>query len=403
MTVRQAYAGRSKPDRVSVRVRSVALFLALLVFAQWEALPATAQQRFETKAAHAILMDAETGTVLFQHEADKPMPPASMAKLMTEAVVFDAIKSGRLSSEAEFQISEDAWRRGGAPSRTSTMFAALGSSVKVIDLVRGMIIHSANDACIAIAEGMAGSEEAFADLMNEQAQKLGLRGSHFTNATGLPDPKQYVTARDLATLANHIITNFPDFYRIYGEGEFTWNKITQRNRNPLLEMNIGADGLATGSTEESGFGLVGSAVRNGQRLIIAINGTKTDKERAEEARKLIDWGFRAFERTVLFDKDQVVAEAKVFGGSQRHVGLVGAGPIELLLPRGGREQLKARVVYQGPVSAPVQKGQQIGVLRVQLGDDLTKETPLYAANYVGIGTIRQRAVDGVEELLLGWW
>jgi D-alanyl-D-alanine carboxypeptidase (penicillin-binding protein 5/6) len=384
-------------------MRVGALLLATLVSFLFQASLASAQQRFETSAANALLMDAETGTVLFQHDADKPMPPASMAKLMTGAVVFEAIKSGRLSADSEFQISEDAWRRGGAPSRTSTMFAKLGSSVKVIDLLRGMIIQSANDACIAIAEGMSGSEGAFADLMNEEAKKLGLTGSLFTNATGLPDPKQYVTARDLAKLAGHIITDFPEFYPIYGEGEFTWNKITQRNRNPLLEMNIGADGLATGSTEESGFGLVGSSVRNGQRLIVVINGVKSDKERAEEARKLIDWGYRAFERTVLFGADQVVAEAKVFGGSQRHVALVGGEPIELLLPRGGREQLKARVVYDGPVSAPIQKGQQIGVLRVQLGDDLTKETPLYAANYVGIGTISQRAVDGIEELLIGWW
>jgi D-alanyl-D-alanine carboxypeptidase (penicillin-binding protein 5/6) len=399
MIPRPTYARFAQPFSAWSIAPAVVLFVTVLI----AAVPASAQQRFETSATNALLMDAETGTVLFQHEADKPMPPASMAKLMTEAVVFDAIKSGRLSAESEFQISEDAWRRGGAPSRTSTMFANLGSSVKVIDLLRGMIVQSANDACIAIAEGMAGNEEAFADLMNEEAEKLGLTGSLFTNATGLPDPKQYVSARDLAKLASHIITDFPEFYPIYREAEFTWNKITQRNRNPLIEMNIGADGLATGSTEESGFGLVGSAVRSGQRLIVVINGVKSDKERAEEARKLIDWGFRAFSRTVLFEADEVVAEAKVFGGSQRHVGLVGGKPIEMLLPRGGREQLKARVVYDGPVSAPVQKGQQIGVLRVQLGDDLTKETPLYAANYVGIGTIRQRAVDGIEELLIGWW
>ncbi len=403
MTVRQEYARRSKPFWVSVRVQiGTLLFAALSSVFVLSVQPASAQ-RFETRVAHAILLDAETGTVLFQHEADQPMPPASMGKLMTQAVVFHAIKSGRLTTDNEFLISEDAWRRGGAPSGTSTMFAKLGSSIKLIDLIRGMIIHSANDACIAVAEGMAGSEAIFADLMNEEAQKLGLTESHFMNATGLPDPKQYVTARDLATLAGHIIRDFPEFYPIYSEQEFTWNKITQRNRNPLLEMNIGADGLKTGSTEDSGFGLVGSAIRDGQRLIVVVNGAKTDKERAEEARKLLDWGFRAFERTILFDKDQVVADARVFGGSQRRVGLVGEGPIELLLPRGGREQLKARVVYEGPVSAPVQKGQRIGVLRVSLGEDLTKETPLYAANYVGIGTISQRAVDGIEELLVGWW
>jgi D-alanyl-D-alanine carboxypeptidase (penicillin-binding protein 5/6) len=403
MTARQAEARRSdRVPRVPVRCFIGVLFGAAALLMLFLAGPASAQ-RFETRAAHALLMDAETETVLFQHEADKAMPPASLAKLMTAAVVFDAIKSGRLSLEDEFLISEDAWRRGGAPSGGSTMFAKLGSSLKLADLIRGIIIHSANDGCIAVAEGIAGSEPIFADMMNEEARKLGLAGSHFTNATGLPDPQQYVTARDLAKLANHIIRDFPDFYKIYGETEFTWNKITQRNRNPLLDMNIGADGLKTGFTEEAGYGLVGSAVRDGQRLIVVVGGTKTEKERAEEARKLLDWGFRAFERSTLFDADEVVADAKVFGGSQRSVGLVGKGPIELLLPRGSRDLIKARVVYEGPVSAPVEEGQRIGVLRVTIGDDLTKETPLYAANYVGIGTIRQRAVDGIEELLIGWW
>jgi D-alanyl-D-alanine carboxypeptidase (penicillin-binding protein 5/6) len=404
MTARQAEARRS--DRVQpVRVRCFigVLFGAAALLMLFLAPGPASAQRFETRAAHALLMDAETETVLFQHEADKAMPPASMAKLMTAAVIFDAVKAGRLSLEDEFLISEDAWRRGGAPSGGSTMFAKLGSSLKLGDLLRGIIIHSANDGCIAVAEGMAGSEPIFADMMNEQARKLGLIGSHFTNATGLPDPQQYMTARDLAKLANHIIRDFPDFYKIYGETEFTWNKITQRNRNPLLDMNIGADGLKTGFTEEAGYGLVGSAVRDGQRLIVVVGGTKTEKERAEEARKLLDWGFRAFERSTLFDAGEVVAEAKVYGGSQRSVGLVGNGPIDLLLPRGSRDLIKARVVYEGPVSAPVEEGQRIGVLRVTIGDDLTKETPLYAANFVGTGTISQRAVDGLEELLLGWW
>jgi D-alanyl-D-alanine carboxypeptidase (penicillin-binding protein 5/6) len=404
MTARQAEARRSdRVQPVPVRCFIGVLFGAAALLMPFLAAGPASAQRFETRAAHALLMDAETETVLFQHEADKAMPPASMAKLMTAAVIFDAVNSGRLGLEDEFLISEDAWRRGGAPSGGSTMFAKLGSSVKLADLIRGIIIHSANDGCIAVAEGIAGSEPIFADMMNEEARKLGLAGSHFTNATGLPDPQQYVTARDLAKLANHIIRDFPDFYKIYGETEFTWNKITQRNRNPLLDMNIGADGLKTGFTEEAGYGLVGSAVRDGQRLIVVVGGTRTEKERAEEARKLLDWGFRAFERSTLFDADEVVADAKVFGGSQRSVGLVGKGPIELLLPRGSRDLIKARVVYEGPVSAPVEEGQRIGVLRVTIGDDLTKETPLYAANFVGIGTISQRAVDGLEELLLGWW
>ena len=404
MTARQAEARRSdRVQPVPVRCFIGVLFGAAALLMLFLAAGPASAQRFETRAAHALLMDAETETVLFQHEADKAMPPASMAKLMTAVVIFDAVKAGRLSLEDEFLISEDAWRRGGAPSGGSTMFAKLGSSLKLGDLLRGIIIHSANDGCIAVAEGMAGSEPIFADMMNEQARKLGLTGSHFTNATGLPDPQQYMTARDLAKLANHIIRDFPDFYKIYGETEFTWNKITQRNRNPLLDMNIGADGLKTGFTEEAGYGLVGSAVRDGQRLIVVVGGTKTEKERAEEARKLLDWGFRAFERSTLFDAGEVVAEAKVYGGSQRSVGLVGKGPIDLLLPRGSRDLIKARVVYEGPVSAPVEEGQRIGVLKVTIGDDLTKETPLYAANFVGTGTVSQRAVDGLEELLLGWW
>jgi serine-type D-Ala-D-Ala carboxypeptidase (penicillin-binding protein 5/6) len=404
MTAWQADARRSDPcQRVSVRGLIGALLCATLSFAVFIRVEPVQAQRFETRAAQALLMDAETETMLFQHEADARMPPASMAKLMTAAVVFGALRSGRLSLDDEFQVSEDAWRRGGAPSGTSTMFAELGSSIKLSDLIRGMIIHSANDACIVIAEGLAGTEPTFAEMMNAEARKLGLTGSHFTNATGLPDPDQYVTARDLAKLANFLIHTYPEYYRIYGEPDFTWNKITQRNRNPLLEMNIGADGLKTGFTEESGYGLVGSAVRNGQRLIVVINGTKSAKERAEEARKLIDWGFGAFERTTLFAADEVVAEAKVYGGTQRSVGLVGKGAIELLLPRGSRDRLRGRIIYQGPVQAPVQEGQEIGMLSVTIGDDLTKETPLYAASSVGIGTVSQRALDGLEELLIGWW
>ena len=387
----------------SVRNLSGAVWRAAVFFAIFLAADQAPAQRFETRAAHALLMDAETETVLFQNEADTPMPPASMAKLMTVAVIFAALKSGRLTLDDEFVVSEDAWRRGGAPSGGSTMFAELGSSIKLSDLLRGIIVQSANDACIVVAEGMAGTEATFADMMNAKTRSLGLEDSFFVNATGLPEPEQHVTARDLAKLANHVIHTFPEYYGIYSEPDFTWNRINQSNRNPLLEMKIGADGLKTGYTDESGYGLVGSAVQNGQRLIVVINGTKTKKERAGEARKLIDWGFRAFDRTVMFEADEAVANAKVFGGTQRSVPLVGKGPIELFLPRGSRDLVRGRVVYEAPISAPIEKGQQIGLLRVTIGDDLTKETKLYAAQNIGIGTISQRATDGIEELLIGWW
>jgi serine-type D-Ala-D-Ala carboxypeptidase (penicillin-binding protein 5/6) len=360
-------------------------------------------QRFETRAKHALLLDAGTGTVLFQKDADERMPPASMAKLMTAAVVFNAIREGRLDLNDEFVISEAAWRQGGANSGGSTMFAKLNSSVRLEDLIRGMIIQSGNDACIAIAEGMAGTEATFANLMNAEARKIGLTNSNFTNATGLPDPNQYVTARDLAKLAKYIIDTYPEFYKIYGETEFTWNKIRQRNRNPLLEMNIGADGMKTGFTEESGYGLVGSAVRDGQRLIVVINGAATDRERGDEARKLLEWGARAFERVSLFGDGEVIAEANVFGGDQTSVGLISKGPLDLLLPVGSRDLIKAQVVYQGPVEAPIEQGRQIGVLRITTTEGLTNEAPLYAATDIGVGTMRERAFDGLEELLLGWW
>jgi D-alanyl-D-alanine carboxypeptidase (penicillin-binding protein 5/6) len=283
------------------------------------------------------------------------------------------------------------------------MFAKLHSSIKVNDLIHGISIQSANDGCIVMAEGMAGTEATFAQMMNAEAKKIGLTGSHFTNATGLPDPDQYVTAHDLATLARHLITEFPDFYPIYSQTEFTWNKIRQQNRNPLLEMGIGADGLKTGYTEESGYGLVGSALRDGQRLILVISGTKTEKERAEEARKLMDWGFRAFERISYFGVGEVIGEATVFGGEQSGVGLVSKDPIDVLLPRGDRGQIKGRIVYRGPIAAPVEAGQEIGTLQLTSNDQLLREAKVYAESDVEVGSISQRATSSLKELLLGWW
>ena len=363
--------------------------------------PADAQL-FETKAAQAFMIDAETGTVLFAKDADKLMPPASMAKLMTMEVVFNAIKSGRMGLEDTFVVSENAWRKGGAPSGTSTMFAKLKSSIRVEDLIQGITVQAANDGCMVLAEGMAGSEENFAAQMTERARQIGLQKSTFVNATGLPADGQWTTVRELAQLALHIWRDYPDFYRYYGQADFTWNKITQKNRNPLLAMGIEADGFVAGMSEGAGFGIVGSVSHNGTRVIVAMSGLASDRERSEEARKLLDWGVRSFQKTEIFAKDEVVGEAQVFGGAKSGVALKAKGPIDIFLPIANRDKLTARIVYDGPVSAPVEEGQPVGKLRVWIGDTLSQETPLFAAETVGVGTLRQRALDAAKELAVGW-
>ncbi|PBB67114.1 D-alanyl-D-alanine carboxypeptidase [Mesorhizobium sp. WSM4312] len=363
--------------------------------------PAQAQL-FETKATQAFMIDADTGTVLFSKDADKPIPPASMAKLMTMEVVLNAIKSGRLKLDDTFVVSENAWRKGGAPSGTSTMFAKLKSAIRLEDLIQGVTVQAANDGCIVIAEGMAGSEDNFAAQMTERARQIGLKTSTFVNSTGLPADGQQTTVRELAQLALHLWRDYPDFYRYYGLKDFTWNKISQKNRNPLLAMDIGADGLAVGASEVAGFGIVASVAHNGTRVIMAMSGLANDKERAEEARKLLDWGARSFEKTEIFAKDEVVGEAQVFGGAKSGVTLKAKGPIDIFLPITNRDKLTARIVYTGPVAAPVEEGQPVGALRVWIGDTLSQETPLFAAESIGVGTLPQRALDAVKELAIGW-
>ncbi|MGZ8402942.1 MAG: D-alanyl-D-alanine carboxypeptidase family protein [Rhodoplanes sp.] len=356
---------------------------------------------FQTSAPFAILIDAETGSVLFEKGADALTAPSSLAKLMTAEVVFKEITQGRLSRDEEMMISENAWRRGGAPSRTSSMFAPIHSRVRVEDLLRGLIIQSANDAAIALAEGISANERAFAVLMNNRARELGLVKSNFANATGLPDPTQKVTVRELAKLAQHIMRTYPDFYPIYGEKEFTWNKIRQQNRNPLLALNIGADGMKTGYTAEGGFGLVGSALQNGLRLIVVVNGLKTAKDRADEAKKLLDWGFSGFEQRPLFEEGEILGQARVFAGTQTSVNLVGRRAISMLIPRNNHDRISAKIMYTGPVPAPVQEGQRIGTLRVYRGTNVALEVLLQAAETVERGNLSRRAFDAASELIIG--
>ncbi len=356
---------------------------------------------FQTSVPNALLLDVNSDSVLFEKGGDQLVAPASLAKLMTLEFVFNEIKQGRLKLDQEFVISENAWRKGGAPSHGSTMFAAIHSRIALDDLLHGIIVDSANDACIAIAEGIAGNEAAFGEMLTKRAREIGLEKSTFTNATGYSDPNLRVTPRELAYLARHIMQTYPDFYPYFSEREFTWNKIRQTNRNPLLAMGIGADGLKTGETSEAGFNLVGSAVQDTQRLIVVVTGARSDKERAEEARKMLEWGFHGFEARVLFAEGQTVGEARVFGGDERYVPLIAPSTIRVMMPRSGGEHLLARIVYSGPVPAPVSKGQSIGKLKVWRGDSLAIEVPLRAAEDVGPGSMSHRAMDAATELMIG--
>ncbi|MCO5093346.1 D-alanyl-D-alanine carboxypeptidase family protein [Bosea sp. (in: a-proteobacteria)] len=375
----------------------MALALGLFCF-----VPAVLAQGFQSQAPFAVLLDSESGTVLYEKAADTLMAPASMAKLATVLVAFQDLASGRLTLDSEISISENAWRKGGAPSGGSTMFAVLNSRIKLSDLLQGIIVQSGNDAAIALAEAIAGDEATFGRVMTERVRALGLPKSSFRNATGMADPQQRVTARELALLADHIIKTYPELYRIFGQREFTWNKIRQQNRNPLLMMDIGADGLKTGNIDESGFGLVGSAVQNGQRLIVVVNGLKTARERANEARKLIEWGFRAFERRELFAAGETVGEASVYGGEKGRVALRSKGAVSLLMPRGGSERLAARIVYRGPLSVPVEEGAEVARLVVTRGEVKTLDIPLYAAESVQAGSLQSRALDALIEAATGW-
>lgn len=358
-------------------------------------------QSFQTLAAQAILVDADTGTVLFEKNADELMAPASMAKTMTIEMIFNEIRQGRLNLDSEFVVSENAWRKGGGSAGGSSMFAQLNSRIKLSDLMRGIIVQSGNDSAIAVAEGIAGTEDNFARMMTDRARQLGLPKSVFKNPTGYSHPEQKVTARELARLAIHIIETYPDLYKIFAEREFTWNKIRQQNRNPLLAADIGADGLKTGNLDESGFGLVASAVQNGQRLILVVNGLKTARDRATESRKLLEFGFRAFEPRQLFAKGESVGEAQVFGGDRGSVGLVANKPVRLLMPRGSGDRINARIVYTGPLRAPVQQGKEVARLRVMRGETQALDMPLYAADEVGNGSLSQRAVDALLEFSTG--
>ncbi len=381
------------------RLIVAAVALALVAAAKPPA--QTASGGIDTKSDIALLIDAATGTVLFSKNADKIFVPGSLTKMMTVAVAAQEVKDGRLSMDGEFTVSEHAWRTGGAPSHTTTMFAPVNQPAKVSDLFRGVMIQSANDGAIALAEGIAGSESGFAELMNKRAAEWGMTSTRFGNPSGQANADNRTTARDLLVAARRLVKDYPDVYRIYSEREFTYNKIRQLNRHPMVDPSIGGDGIVTAASKEGGAALIGSAVQNGQRLLVAIAGAANDKDRNEDARKLVEWGFRSFETVRLYDAGETIGPAMVFGGASQTVALISPTDVDLLVPRGSRDKLKARVVYTGPVKAPIVKGRPIGRLWVTNDEKPVVDYPVEAGADVPVGSIGHRAVDGTRELLIG--
>jgi D-alanyl-D-alanine carboxypeptidase (penicillin-binding protein 5/6) len=356
---------------------------------------------FDGDAPTAILIEASSGSVLFEKNADELRPASSMMQIMTAEVIFHALQQGDVKLTDEYRVSENAWRRGGAPAGGPTMFAAIHSKVSVDDLLHGAIILNGNDGCMVLAEGIAANERIFADMMTKRARELGLTQSIFANSSGLPDPGNKMTVRELAKLSRYVIQTYPDYYKLFSEREFTWNKIRQQSRNPLLAGPDGVDGLKTGYTKDGGYGMVASAMQNGIRLIVAINGLDDPDDRVSEAKKMLEWGFRNFEARTLFAADQQVGYAKVFGGDSRSVKLASSEPIKVMVQKNGSDKLIARVVYNGPVRAPITVGQQVGVVKVWRGTNIAVEAPVYAAEAVGTGSTMRRAIDGVSELVIG--
>lgn len=334
-------------------------------------------QAIETLAKQAIIMDDATGSILYEKEAYTPMHPSSMSKLMTLYILFDQLKQGKLKLTDSFNVSEEAWRKQG-----SKMFVHVGSQVQIQDLIRGIIVLSGNDACIVVAEGISGTEASFANLMNKYAKRLGLKNSHFTNSTGWPDPNHYMTAYDLALLAKHLVSDFPDFYKYFDEREFTFSNIHQMNRNLLLYRNIGVDGLKTGHTEDGGYGITASGKKGSQRMIVVVNGLQNDKQRADEAQSLLSYGFLNFETKTLFKKNTPIANAEVWEGKATQVPLVAQKDIAFIIPTGNTHDIKSEIKYSSPIKAPIKQGTTLAHLNVTLPQGRQVAVPLVAAKDV---------------------
>lgn len=347
----------------------------------------------QTQAPVVLLIDGDNGGVLFEKDSGRKIIPGDMAKIMTAEVVFDALKRRQITLDSEFIISERAWQRG----RGGSMFAILKSHIRVEDLLRGITVLSTNDAAIALAEGLAGSEDEFVQKMNERSRSIGMNDSSFRNATGNEIEGQVTTARDLAKLASYIIAQYPDFYPLYAEKEFTWSKITQLNKNPLLTMDVGADGVKAARPTEDGYALVVSAVNDGRRVIAVVAGLDDRLDSIKETHKILQWAFQSFVSRSLFLAGETIAEARVFGGEWGTVPLIAQRPVKILWREGSIERISMHIDYEGPLLAPVQKGSLVGELKVMKGKDLVVVVPVYAGADIDSGTMFQRGTDAIGE------
>ncbi len=361
----------------------------------------TSARAIETQARNLILVDYETGQTLYQKEAQKMVPPASMSKLMTIYMVFDKIKNGTLSLDDTFTVSENAWRKGGAASGSSTMFLKIGEKVRVGDLLQGIIIQSGNDACITVAENISGSEEDFAAAMNQKARELGLNHSHFANATGWPHPDHRMSVEDLSKLARILINEFPEYYHLFSQKEYTHNNIRQGNRNPLLYSMSYADGLKTGHTEEAGFSLTASAKKDNRRLIGVMTGLKSNKERSEEAERIMSRGFREFDNYTVLRQGSKVADIPVWFGKEKTVGLVVPETIRRTVQKNRLNDVKLTAVYDKPVKAPVKAGDRLGTVKIEIPGNEIIEVPLLADKNIDRLGIFGRIRANLSYLLFG--
>ncbi len=376
-------------------MRLALLFLLLLLCPH----SASAQPAagFQTSAAEAILIDVDTGTILFEKNADKLFSPASMSKIMTLEILFKKLKAGEISLDTEFPVSLHAWKTGGAPSRTTSMFVPLNQTAKVGDLIQGIIVQNGNDACIAVAEGLSGSEDAFTQAMIEEARALGLEKSTFGNASGLPNPANQMTARELAKLSIYVIQEYPNYYSYFGQKEFKYRTHTFKNLNPLINAAIPTDGLKIGFTEGAGYGIAASALKDGRRIVAVMNGFDSDRERREETLKFLNWGFVNFKAFKVFAKDETVGEARVWGGLKWSVPLKTKSDVMILLPVNAKDhRIKAQIAYRGPLKPPIKDGDRVGEIRITSeANGTSNSVPLYAAADMEAGGMVSKGIDSV--------